>query len=1181
MSLVRIVLIAVLIGGGAYWYLDNLQRERETAKRLQNNKAQQAKLNEGFDLRSPNPVGATDNGMIGLPSGYHPSASPWESAERARYRALFSANSFDVLIVPFQVKGYALDRSTRSLMFAELSMAVGGAGINVPDPYTVLRALGENRRQFNPDDVYELARHLGAKRVIWTFAGHDRKNGMALEFRIKEPDRDGKFGGPMIRAVGRFDNVAFSSESPPVLAYQPLLPQIVEKLGYKPPAPSARVASRFDGAALPSSPRAMVADQPDPARDAFSFLMFAALTPATAQRASERFVEKAFLATLLLSEDYPDYRLLRARTLMLMGLRQAALLALGQPSTEEEKALLGMLNGNLPQVAAATPRVKPMLKRNLAELDFAQITTEYGLEDNARRAAAVKRLAPPGSIWSLFFARALSDAETWTQFDNLTVKELLDAELPVQGFTAAGIVSGSMALADPVKLQGATDFSVFNHVRQVMERDAAKLCCISDPARLSTMDYLDLVDAIGFDNLARRVTLIGRIQGRPQEALVELGRLEAVYKGHPHFSLLRAYAESAVAFKSDNAAKEGLMRSAYVNAFDAFYYEQGQTVNAGKALQAILQLGRADFGQWSNVYAGDIPYRPYYPAWDVGNMEFELKNARAALETTTIDAQPVFTIGNLLVNVRHEDAAFGEFLKSIEGRFEGNADLAILQGNIYYRLGNSAAAEARYREALKSQPGLWQPHQALANFLFRDARVDEAARIVRSYPGFLPASSENAVGIANDAYEAGSSYYWSGRFDLAKPLYTIAANLRTGADSSMASESRLKLHAGDFAGALKGTYERATRYGSSYAYRDYMGFLHAMGYSKEAWDGFILLVSQMPQPHIWESALVGHRRAGSSDQDILAWVNQDVLRHAGEHTSYAAMYLLRAAITDRVPMESTPAAVGQVDRAAWKIADSGNHVVKASPVAQRYDIVGPSTDGDASLPIGVFEGAQKVRVKSDMEYFAQAYRLLRTGNNEGALALFDEASTLYDLTHYSKTYVLPYLAFAAAKSANTAGIEKLLAGFRIDQQEFDYWLSKAVLLAVAGKPDESIPLLKRALYRRPYTESRPMFSEYEYAEIVELLYEATRNPRYRDLALEWARSCQANQPWHAWPYAMQANLLRGGPERRQAIAMAHYLDPNSERLKAIPKREIEGAVKEYGSRNPFLNMKEPKEEKPI
>jgi hypothetical protein len=61
---------------------------------------------------------------------------------------------------------------------------------------------------------------------------------------------------------------------------------------------------------------------------------------------------------------------------------------------------------------------------------------------------------------------------------------------------------------------------------------------------------------------------------------------------------------------------------------------------------------------------------------------------------------------------------------------------------------------------------------------------------------------------------------------------------------------------------------------------------------------------------------------------------------------------------------------------------------------------------------------------------------------------------------------------------------------------------------------------------------------------------------------------------------MDAKLSDKGPERNRAIAMAYYLDRNSERLKTVPKREIDGGVKEFGPRNPFLNWAKSKK-KPI
>ena len=40
---------------------------------------------------------------------------------------------------------------------------------------------------------------------------------------------------------------------------------------------------------------------------------------------------------------------------------------------------------------------------------------------------------------------------------------------------------------------------------------------------------------------------------------------------------------------------------------------------------------------------------------------------------------------------------------------------------------------------------------------------------------------------------------------------------------------------------------------------------------------------------------------------------------------------------------------------------------------------------------------------------------------------------------------------------------------------------------------------------------------------------------------------------------------------RRAIAMAHYLDPGSERLSRLPPEEVRDALKRFGAHNPFLH----------
>jgi len=220
-------------------------------------------------------------------------------------------------------------------------------------------------------------------------------------------------------------------------------------------------------------------------------------------------------------------------------------------------------------------------------------------------------------------------------------------------------------------------------------------------------------------------------------------------------------------------------------------------------------------------------------------------------------------------------------------------------------------------------------------------------------------------------------------------------------------------------------------------------------------------------------------------------------------------------------------------------------------------------------------------VKSDLVYFAEAYRSMRTGDFARANALLEEALVLYDVRHPDLGYLLPYAAFAAAKSGTLGSVSARLDKFDIAYQRFDYHVARAVIAALAGRTSESLRSLKLALHRRPFTVSRPLYTEYQFAEICEWLYEATRNPKYRDEAVSWAKSVQAFNPWFAWPYALEAKYSTNKSERSHAIAMAYYLDKKSERLAKIPKNETNAAVKGFTGRNLFLKTRSSSKESSI
>jgi hypothetical protein len=1184
-GLVVIAVLCVILALVGYQEFDRRQQEELNRKR-----AQQIARELNAERELSEKLARADKDMARVPPAYPHPVSAWRAAEKAFYERLLSKGRFDTLVVPFQVQDHAVARDIRSLMTAQLALAVAAASggkASIPDPYLVGRALGEERR-LELMNVFRLANQLNVGRVILGYVGHNGKNEMRLTLHYYDKAPSERFWETHAPAQGKwlpliastklhgrhFEKLAYSDLDTPIDAFDRVLPEVLEFLGLdRTAARPAAVASSLEPATLPASALAMTSGSAEAARDAYYFQLLAALAPASAERVRERLTEKSMLAVRRMSAESPDYRALKARALMSMGLRPAALKALGTPVSAEEKHLLGMLNGNLPEVQAAKPLVPAGVRAVIAALEENAMAAAYRARTQKSSLAQVAALKLPGDAWQLLAARAMTDWDLWTQHENILLKALLDQEFPIEGSTAQALVQGAPAVGDMSKVQAAADLSVLDHVRRQIESAAGKWCCEPLAARPGAMDYLDLLEAIGTDNLVRRADFLTLMQDRPQSTIQFLARIDSAYKDHPQLALCAAKAQMALSKTAQGAEREGLLRSAYAGAFNAAYWEQGQTRTAGAAFeQFISQAGPQHYGGYDNFYANDYPLRSFFPYWQqTTSHEMLMRNARTALNNSAFDFTPMERIEWVLLGrARNRWDEVDQLLRSIEHRFVGHPERVAMMAQSSLRRGDVQAAQNHYREGIRNQPGNEQLHAELGKLLFENGEAQKSADVLMSYPGLKSRSGINPVGLSNYAYTAGSLYYWIGDFKRAIPFYRAAAELRTGSGASISSLWRLQLIDGDYLGALSGTLEAAQRYSSPQAYRDHFGLLHAMGQSQQAWDGFKAIV-QIDAPHVWETALVGHQREGASESQIGTWSAQEPMRSAGKKQGYAAMYVLRAGLTDRIPTNQLPALIAALERPVWRLENQYRDVVRQSGGGGiDHAILGPNSPDAVTVPRGALEGTKKARVKSDLVYTAEAYGALRSGEFASARGLLQEAAGLYDTRNESLGYLLPYYAFAAARSNDTAAVEALLEKFTSQYRRFDYHLAKAVLAGIAGSHDEAARHANLALYRRSFTEDRPIFPEYQFAEICEWLFEATRNPRYRALALDWARKNQVFQPWFAWAYAIEAKLSTNPHERRRAIALAYYLDRNSARLARLPQGEVKAAVKEYAGRNPFL-----------
>jgi hypothetical protein len=253
-----------------------------------------------------------------IPTGYSRPISRWTVNEKQFYEKILDASNYDVLVAPLQVDGpAAFDRASRSLMTAELAAAIANTHLGtVSDTFLMEKVLGEGQRQFPEEELYRVANFVGAKRIIWGAAGHDQKGKMTVtilsQLRPAGAIVNGKWSTPILRHW--IQGIAFDAAHPPIDVFALQMPETLRAIGINPANLSAsKVEGRLDIADLPASPMGLLTNGDNPARDAYTFLLFGALTPANMERTKERFAEKAYLAISRLAVDAPDYRALRAR----------------------------------------------------------------------------------------------------------------------------------------------------------------------------------------------------------------------------------------------------------------------------------------------------------------------------------------------------------------------------------------------------------------------------------------------------------------------------------------------------------------------------------------------------------------------------------------------------------------------------------------------------------------------------------------------------------------------------------------------------------------------------------------------------------------------------------------------------------------------------------------------------
>jgi tetratricopeptide (TPR) repeat protein len=966
--------------------------------------------------------------------------------------------------------------------------------------------------------------------------------------------------------------VSFGDTNPPYLSLRTHLDEIVAEFGGSVGQPRTTVTTQRPlPPAVPSSIEDLKAlAEQGPVQNAYLLQFLGALHPQQIQgRARHRLFERSLIALEDLP-DTPEIGVLRARAWAYLNRRPLALAAL-KSGSREGAALRAYLDGDVEELAEAVGRITSPLPRVLATLELERTRAAYG---RAADAELVDELAAQYPFWAPLIAQALTQIDGWGDRSNDIVKVALDAYWPQPKYDLASAIRAAMALLSP-----PTDYDISKLAYEHLNVVHATLPTALDGAAPSAADVLLLLREMLVANVVDEIQRITEVLRKPDTALARAETYEPLLAGQPDFVLKRGWAEFGTSADLDEPAKSELQALGYEHLRQGAIWSQGQTVGS----EGVLTFHHQFFPGTDTLNPTDAARLFFDTDWPNlagwGWLRYKSDEDRQHRLYRCID----YTIhGFQCLGELHASLSLGananadaatELLAATRERFIGHPERVNFLASVERQSGNDAAASIVFDEAVAAGTLDWEPYNHRGTDIAKAGKPREALEVFLKYPGFHGAGAASAVALSNYAYEAGSVLYWAGAYDEARPLYEFAAGLNTGSEASITSASRLALLDGDLETATGYTAQRARRYGNKYALRDLMMFVAALGDRETAWAVFQSMEKEIDKPDFWVGALAIQRMEGTTLAEVADWAFQGARGTARtEMDSLAMRHVFLLHVTDRK--------IGDDLISTLHERDPGPRVIRQrSGIVYMGDLpIWPSHHfGDPPAQDTSSANYPEKQLDSRLTTMARALAALQRKDYETAFATFDDASRIYELQEF-----LPYYAWASAHVGRTERVERYLVNAQAAKERsarlasssigtlFDEYLSLALLHGFRGDSDTALDYLVKTNADILHTESRAMFTRYEIAEVAELLYEHTDEPRYRDFMLDLARRNAIIDPAFSWPHAFVAKYSDNANERALALARALYLDPLSRRALTADPTEIGAARRRIARGNPFL-----------
>ena len=1073
-------------------------------------------------------------------------SSPREEQERALFMDITAPRHADVVVLPFNpTQAASLDRTARSLMTYRLANAIAmRSNLSVADSGLVMRALGVQRRNYEPERAMKLVKSLGAKWVVSTEIirpvsniPEDTPLVYSLSVRCAPVDKLDDTQ-PIV-----LNDIAFSDELPPEEAFQSILDRLVEQLplgAHKlKPAP---LAARPLSPTLPDDPFALVNDSPQsPVEQALQLQLLASFYEESSVK-GDLLWERSIIALDTVSVDSPDYRVLRARAYHHLGRRPYALALLGNDgdaiSSPAQSALRALINGNLPALTKFAAETDHPALQLISQIEVESVRAAYlkqaGYED--RRKVILDRwpgyeplirLRLSGSDWAnpeipYLISHHLAELnvsvnfsmDQWTDYILMIAKRLWNKDQPIDyDFLPATALEWTMT--------------------SLWHSEGDRLVGDGLSARMTPFDYFELLQEINREAALKGVRMICCKQARIQAgyaAMQEFKRAIPLNTDAANTDVQISYRLMGDADNPDWNTPEAEQAARLTR--DAYLWEGGESTSGAEAEGLLWRKTRIRYLDepvsrwrlWTDAETNGIAEtaRQVDERW--------LQRRLRHLKYTDTNAQLLgYVEENLEALGRGNE--FSSIFAQNAHRFDGSRTRVDLLADAANQRGDTAVEEKLRREALQASPEDWNAYWRLGWVYLERRDLQQAQETLLAYPSFKT-RKQHPVELGNDASNGANILLRAGETEMARPLLELCANLRTGSGSEMQCNATLAVMSGDYATATDYVRSNLERYSSTDNAVTFIRYLFMQGHAEDAWQAYDQWSARFFNDKLQDAAAFGDRVLGRSDEEIIEAASR------------------------------------------WKL--HGDATAHEDGLRDERLFVSLFPDRDASEhTVAIFQARVKGNAFTLYVDLAKGYLAFQRREYKAALEAWRRIDR--HLTDESfrqstpKNFLLPYLAVAYAMAGDPGdGKQRLEAYAARFPRSDETRLFNAVTLALQNQPEQAKAAFWKAfVYAGPGDNTwQPLEARLVILEVLEVLSESKASGHYQDVIVDLARRQTRIEP-RGYAFAFQAKYSTSESERVPALAYALYLDRRSLRLKHIPDGEKKKALAWWDKEQPY------------